>query len=171
MAVPDLLMIPYENVGGGRFTDIGRYGDGKQFMAFVTAAFPADWWDGSRSPAFLRNRWAEYKRYYAVLHRFDPQGSHLGTDTWSGGTYADNPVKATERAEEKLDQLIASLGPYQKGDIWVKPFGVEDGGYFFGLVYHHAEDPDFPEDSDEYVMLEPNDIMFHPPWDSGSFST
>jgi hypothetical protein len=50
---------------------------------------------------------------------------------------------------------------------------VERDGYFFGLVYEcvDAEDPDDPTATNEYVMLEPNDIMFHPPWDSGEYST
>jgi hypothetical protein len=58
-------------------------------------------------------------------------------------------------------------------DIRVKPFGIEVDGYFFGLVYHldSLEDADDPEATYEYVQLEPNDIMFHPPWDSGDYST
>ena len=30
---------------------------------------------------------------------------------------------------------------------------------------------DEPDAVSEYVMLEPNGVMFHPPWDSGEFST
>jgi hypothetical protein len=170
---PDRLLIPYEDFEYGRFNFVGRYGDGNQFMAFVTGAFPADWWSGKHPPEFLRNCWMWHKRWYAVLHRFDAAGNHMGTDAWSGGTTADGQTEAIERARGKLDELLATLGERRPGDIAVRPFGVEIDGYFFGLVYKcvDAEDPDNPEAKDEYVMLEPNDIMFHPPWDSGEYST
>ena len=66
-----------------------------------------------------------------------------------------------------------SSPPREPSDIRVRPFGVEIDGYFFGLVYKcvGAEDPDDPTATHEYVMLEPNDIMFHPPWDRGEYST
>ena len=39
-----------------------------------------------------------------------------------------------------------------------------------GLIYER-ERCDEDDDDHEWVMLEPNDIMFHPPWDSGEYST
>src|SRR5947209_3382139 len=57
VAEPDWLLIPYEDFEGGRFNLVGQYGAGNQFMAFVTGAFPADWWSGSRPPEYLRSRW------------------------------------------------------------------------------------------------------------------
>jgi hypothetical protein len=58
-------------------------------------------------------------------------------------------------------------------DIEVKPFGLKIDDYLFGLIYRceDADDPDDPGAVSEYVMLEPNDIMFHPAWDSGEYST
>ena len=55
----------------------------------------------------------------------------------------------------------------------MRPFGVEIDGYFFGLVYRceDADDRDMPDAVCEHVTLEPNDAMFHPPWDRGEFST
>lgn len=171
MAEPDRLLIQHEEFEGGRFTLVGRYGGGNQFMAFGTGAFPVDWHIGKYSPEYLRTRWAEHKRWYAVLHRFDPDGNHLGTEARLGGTTAGGRDEAFERVDEELAGLLESLGPVELCDIRVRPFGVEIDGYFFGLVYTatSADDPDDP--GNEYVMLEPNGIMFHPPWDTGNYST
>ena len=53
-------------------------------------------------------------------------------------------------------------------DIYVKPFSAEIDGVLYELVYESGVDED---EGDEYVMLWPNDVMFHPPWDSGEYST
>jgi formate hydrogenlyase regulatory protein HycA len=151
---PEGLRIPRDEV---RFEYVGRYGGGRQFMAFVTGAFPR----GDPSP----DDWARRERWYAVLHHFDADGNHLGTDAWSGGTTAEGKDEAVERASRKLEGMLTSLGEHELCDIVVKPFQFEQDGYRFALVY---EDPDtFPE----YVVLWPNNIMFHPPWDSGEYST
>jgi formate hydrogenlyase regulatory protein HycA len=122
---------------------------------------------------YLRTQWAEHKRSYAVLHRFDASGNHLGTDAWSGGTTADGEEEACGRACRKLAELLGSLGECQPGDICVKPFRFEQDGYLFGLLYkrHSHDDPDKPDAGYECVMLWPNDVMFHRPWDSGEYST
>lgn len=52
-------------------------------------------------------------------------------------------------------------------DIWVQPFAVQIDGVAHGLIYEQSEDGK----GSEWVMLEPQDIMFHPPWDSGEYST
>jgi formate hydrogenlyase regulatory protein HycA len=173
VAEPDRLLIPYEDFEDGRFNLDGRYAGGNQFMAFVTGAFPTDWWSGRRPPEYLRTRWAEHKRWYAVLHRFDPDGNHLGTEARCGGTTAGGEGEAIKRADKELAELLESLGPCEACDIRVRPFGVEIDSYFFGLVYqlNNNDDQANPEATYECVMLEPNDIMFHPPWDSGEYST
>ncbi len=173
MAKPQRLLIPYEDFEGGRFDLVGCDAKGHQFMAFVTGAFPADWWTGSRAPQYLRMQWRHHKRWYAVLHKFASDGSHLGTDVWNGGNTARGEREAIDRSEKKLSELLDSLGEYMLGDIWVKPFAVKIDGYLFGLVYqiNSYEDPTDPDATYECVMLEPNDIMFHPPWDSGEYST
>jgi hypothetical protein len=108
-----------------------------------------------------------------VLHRFDAAGNHLGTEAHSGGTTADGEGLAIKRADKELVKLLRLLGPCEPSDIRVKPFGVEFDGYFFGLVYqlNSYDDPANPGGTYECVMLEPNDVMFHPPWDSGEYST
>ena len=91
----------------------------------------------------------------------------------SGGTTAEGEDKAIEHADEELATLLKSLGPREHRDIHVKTFGVETDGYFFGLVYErkNCDDPANPDATYDAVMLEPNDIIFHPPWDSGEYST
>jgi hypothetical protein len=172
VAEPELLRIPYF-ADDERFGLVGQYGEGNQFMAFVTGAMPKDWWSGNRPPEYLRTRWAEHKRWYAVLHRFGPGGEHLGTEARSGGTTAEGEAEAIDRADRELAAMLSSVTPFRPCDIRVRPFAVEIDGYFFGLVYKcvDAEAPNDPSVKDEYVMLEPNDIMFHPPWDSGEYST
>ncbi len=173
MAKPDKLLISYVDSEYSRFHHVGRCGPANQFMAFVTGAFPADWWSDRYPPEYLRSCWADHKRWYAVLHRFDSGGDHLSTEARSGGTSAGGEREAIERAARLLDDMLASLGESRPCDIEVRPFGVEIDGYFFGLVYRSedADDPDDPGAVCEYVILEPNDIMFHPPWDSGEYST
>jgi hypothetical protein len=173
MAAPDRLFIPWEEDEEDRFHLVGRYGDANQFMAFVTGAYPADWWSGKYPPEYLRTCWPKHKRWYAVLHRFDLDGNHLGTEAKSGGTSAEGEHKAIPRADWELLAMLKSLDRIRLCDIRVRTFGVEIDGYFFGLVYKcvNAEDLDDPAATHEYVMLEPNDIMFHPPWDSGEYST
>ena len=173
MSKPDRLLIPREDFEYARFDLVGRYGSGNQFLAFVTGAFPADWWTGRWPPEYLRTFWQEHKRWYAVLHRFDAEGNHLGTEVRCGGTTAEGEDKACARAEEELVALLEPLDSLEPCDIRVQTFGVEIDGYFFGLVYelNSSDDPDNPNAAYECVMLQPNDIMFHPPWDSGEYST
>jgi formate hydrogenlyase regulatory protein HycA len=173
MAEPDRLRIPYEDFQCARFDLVGSYGNGNQYMAFLTGAFPVDWHIGKYSSEYIRTRWDEHKQWYAVLHRFDADGNHLGTEARSGGTTADGEREAIKRADKELTRMLNSLGSRETCDVWVRPFGVEIDGYLFGLIYNcvDAEDPDDPGATVEYVMLEPNGIMFHAPWDSGEYST
>src|SRR4051812_25234057 len=108
MAEPAQLLIPHEDFEYARFSLVGQYGGGNQFMAFVTGAYPGDWWSGNRPPEYLRNRWAEHKRWYAVLHRFGPSGNHLGTEARLGGTTAEGQGEAIERATRELAAMLAS---------------------------------------------------------------
>jgi len=58
--------------------------------------------------------------------------------------------------------MLATLDSPRPGDVRVDCFTHRDGDYLFGLV------PDGEPPSS--VTLQPNDVMFHPPWD-GEFST
>lgn len=171
MAEPDTLMIPYEGFGGARFAHVGRYGESNQFLGCITYAaqyVPKFYWT-EKVAADEQPLFREHANCFAVLHRFDPTGRHLGTDVERvGGTEESN-----DRDWAKLDEMIASLGDPQLCDIRIKPFRIEIDKIVYGLIYEHVagDDQDDRSANYEHVMLEPNDIMFHPPWDSGEYST
>ncbi len=165
MAAPDKVRIPYEDFDGGRFQCVGRLADGRQFMAFLTGAFPK----GNKYPDPTSD-WESIKRWVGVLHTFDAQGNHLATEVRMGGFESEGRDRAEDRACLGLRDLLGGLRDQgaEACDVHVKPFSAEIDGVLYGLFYEtYAEDGH----EGEYVMLEPNDIMFHPPWDSGEYST
>jgi hypothetical protein len=133
---------------------VGSYDGGKQFMAFVSGTFAVD-------------RQHEPKRWIAVLHLFDADGNHVTTQTRLGGFDAEGRKIAVEKAWIEMEDLIADIVgvDIEFHDISIKLFSVEVDGVTHGLLYETGER------SGEWVMLEPLDVMFHPPWDSGKFST
>jgi hypothetical protein len=88
-----------------------------------------------------------------------------------GGVEADD--RAGDMAFGHLyaiyDELAANGKP-EFGDIWVQCFSVGIDGIRYELRYERCEDGD-EEDWYESVQFWPWDIMFHPPWDSGEYST
>jgi formate hydrogenlyase regulatory protein HycA len=171
MAEPDTLLIPYEDFEYGRFTHVGTFNGGKQFMGYVTYAsqYVPKYYHTEEVTPDGQLLFREHTNCFAVLHRFDAAGGHLGTDV----ERVEGSRDSGQRDWAKLEEMIAALGKIQFCDIRVKPFRVEFGKVVHGLIYEcvDAEDPDDPSATNEYVMLEPNDIMFHPPWDSGEYST
>jgi hypothetical protein len=162
------LLIPYENFEGGRFTHVGRYETVNQFMGYVTYA-------SKYVPKFYHTEtvtpegqiiWRKHTNCFAVLHRFDSSGHHLRTDV----ERVEGTGDSCERDWAKLKEMIAGLRQVEFCDIRVEPFRVEIGKVVHGLIYECER---WEEDGEEHewVMLEPNDIMFHPPWDSGEYST
>jgi len=165
MAAPDKIRIPYQNFDGARFDCIGRYAGGNQFMAFATGAFPGE----ERYPD-PDSDWRKIKRWVAVLHKFDSEGNHIGSESRLGGFDAEGRQFAGEKAWHRLAQMLreAGLQNAEPCDIHIKPFSVEIDGVVYELVYEHDIEDGVEH---EHVMLWPNDIMFHPPWDSGKYST
>lgn len=151
--IPDLIPIMHEpDYHTGQ---IGRYADG-QFFACVTAAFP----EGLQ----VGDDWPEHKRWYAVLHRFDRDGHHQGSEVWYAGTTAQGEQDVIDRADRVLTGWLSELPQPTLGDIAVRLFSVEVDGIVFGLV---------DESDDEYgehVELYPNQLGFYPPWD-GEYDT
>ena len=142
--VPERILILREE---DYHTDqIGKYGDGNQFMAFVTATLP-------QTPGLKDWQW--HKRWYAVLHTFDTDGAHLDTRTWFAGTTAKGERDAIERAETKLEEMLTSLGSIRFEDVNIELFQVEVDGQIFGLV-----DASEPEEDYESIHLLPNDLAF-----------
>ena len=164
---PGKICIP---LGEGWFDNIGCLPDGTQFMAYVTGAIPG----GEKYPA-LDSNLQRQKCWLAVIHLFDSEGNHLqsqsqmgGLDT--GGLDTEGWDEAGAKAETYLQAMKTALsqrGEPVHADIWVKLFSVEIEAVVHGLFYEPNEDD--PEQ--DCVMLEPCDVMFHAPWDSGEYST
>jgi hypothetical protein len=159
---PVRLRIPRDE---HRFTNVGRLADGTQFLADVTGAFPVNYrsWGGD-----LR----AVKRWQAVAHYFDGEGRHLSADVRLGGVDADD--KAVDNAFRHLNAIhdeLAAGGEPEFGDIWVQLFSVEIDGIRYELCYEQREPEDEEDGGGEFVMFWPRDILFHPPWDSGGYST
>jgi formate hydrogenlyase regulatory protein HycA len=153
MAVPQTIKVLREE---GYHTDqVGKYGGGNQFMAFVTATLPMP----------LPEDWQARKRWYAVLHTFDKKGNHLNTKAWFAGTTASGERQAVERAEARLAEMIVALGTVRYGDVKVGLFQVQIDGHTFGLV-----DASEPDEGYESIHLLPNDLAFFAPWD-GTYDT
>jgi len=135
-------------------------------MAFVTGAFR-----GPNHYIKLTENWREIKRWLAVVHKFDADGNHLITECRLGGFDIDGHRVAVEKASNHLAQMLEEmrLSGLRLCDVYVKPFSVQVDGVIYSLEYEHrvAENGK----SHESVTLWPNDIMFHPPWDSGEYST
>src|SRR5262245_25716368 len=79
---------------------------------------------GSYSLDFEDNQfWGRIVRshtgWYAVLHKFDSWGRHIGTDHWFAGE--DRPWSgAPERANAKLDEMVTALGNVDYADIEIR---------------------------------------------------
>jgi hypothetical protein len=161
---PDKLRIPHDD---HRFKCVGRLVDGRKFMAFVTGAFP----DGVNLN-WDTDEWRNVKSWSAVLHLFDPEGNHLSSQARLGGYDIEGHQVAVNKAWTELEQLLAQLRPGKPElcDIWVREFSTMIDGVTHSLLYRAFKgEEDGPVV--ECVMLEPRDIMFHPPWDSGEYST
>lgn len=153
MAVPKVIKVQREE---GYHTDqIGKYGHGNQFMAFVTATLPTP----------IPKDWTKQKRWYAVVHTFDKKGKHLKTDSWFAGTTADGEATVTAKAQARLQEMVAALGKVKYGDVKVGLFQVKIDGHVFGLV-----DGSEPDEDIEKIDLLPNDLAFFAPWD-GTYDT
>jgi hypothetical protein len=163
MAKPDKIRIPFEDDQDSRFYYVGRYDGDRQFMAYITGAFP----DESQFPG-PGDDWESIKSWWAVIHRFDADGNHLDSDLRLGGYEAEGEA-AQEKVWDEFESLLKEIMAHKPkpGDIYVKLFSVTVNGVTHGLIYESDED----EEESEYVLLEPNDIMFHQPWDSGEYST
>jgi hypothetical protein len=162
MAAPQTIQIPHDDY---HFEYVGTFGDGCQFMGFLTYASPKYYWK-EEAPSGDQPVWRQYTNSFAVLHRFDTDGNHIGADVRRVGGTPDS-----EDADSAVfGEMIAGLGPHGYRDIHVKLFSVPVDGVTHGLVYEMSE-PDEAGEQSEWVMLEPRDIMFHPPWDSGEYST
>jgi hypothetical protein len=119
--LPEVIPIKYEP--GYRTDRIGRYAGG-QFFADVTGAY--------QEGVAVGQDWREQMRVYALLHRFNDSGHHVGSDVWFAGVRSDSA--AVERAEEMLSGWLSDIGPVTFCDIAIRPFRVVFDDVVFGLI-------------------------------------
>jgi hypothetical protein len=154
MAIPELIPIRCEP--DYRTGTIGKFAEG-QFFGWVTGAYaPGDPPRGAD--------WKAYQRWYAVLHRFDDEGRHTGTDAWCPGPGIREG--ATERLASWLDALPGRV--YR--DIAIRPFQLEVDGIRFGLVPECHGDYLEGEGEVDWAEFYPGRLGFSAPW-SGRYDT
>jgi formate hydrogenlyase regulatory protein HycA len=164
VTVPALIPIVHEP--DYRTDTIGRY-DGGQFFASLTYAFS----DAYRSA----DDWQDHKLLFAVLHRFDHDGHHTGSEIWRAGTMSDelrlagSPESPGARAEKRLATMLDGLPGRRYCDIAIRPFEVVADGVSFGLVLE-THDEDRREGDHDWAELYPDGLGFGEPWD-GFYST
>jgi hypothetical protein len=150
-SIPERIKIRREE--GYHTHHIGRIQDGTQFMAFVVGIDPAQAIPAGKG----RPRW------YAVLHRFDSDGKHLGTEANFLG--AKSFATELDHADDTLMRMIHNLGRVVYRDITIEPFSKKIDGYTFGL-----KDASVPREGYQRLDLLPNNLAFFPPWD-GTYET
>lgn len=161
MAIPDRILVCRDDFYA---SCIGFYSldvEDNQFWGQVVASF-------AMLPQPPPTDWRPYKRWYAILHRFDGFGRHIGTDHRFAGVTADGETDVFKRASDKLDELVAALGPVEYGNIEIALFATEIDGDVFGLV-DVSEPEEGPEFADR-VAMRPGDLLFHAPW-NGYYDT
>ncbi|MFF4383189.1 hypothetical protein [Kitasatospora sp. NPDC001547] len=99
-------------------------------------------------------------RYYAVLHRFDDAGRHLGSRIRSAGDAAE--------AKRLLVEELDGLPGREYRDIVIAPFAVHVDGEMFGLVREDYEPDDEGEEAEDderiHFELYPDGLGFDAPW-------
>jgi hypothetical protein len=159
MEPPEKVRVCYEEPDYGHQ---GRLSDGRQFIAFTTGSAP------------LGQHWVD--RVVAVLHLFDPDGNHLGTESRLGGycqnhdTYREDDDRATATAWAALDELLARLAPFppERCPVDVRLFGLVINGVEYGFFFRPVVDD---ESEEEWVIHMPRDHWYYPPWDTGEYDT
>jgi hypothetical protein len=153
VAIPELIPIRHEP--DYRTDTIGSYDNGL-FFGWITGAFAPDYKPGPD--------WADHKRWYAVLHRFDRDGHHTASDIWCPG---DGNRKGQE---EKLIEWLDALPGRRYCDIAIRPFQLTVDDIVFGLVPEcHGEYQDGERELD-WAEFYPGRLGFSAPW-SGRYDT
>src|SRR5687767_5497466 len=135
MSFPDQILIPYDE--SERFSYVGSYGNGNQFMAYETYGSPKRFHTEESGPNG-EMIWREHVNSFAVLHRFDSSGVHLGTDVMRIGE-----LKQTgDEDNDPLEIMLDSLGTFELCDIRVKLFQVVIEKTVHGLIYESEVAPE-----------------------------
>jgi hypothetical protein len=117
VAEPDTLLIPYGDFEYGRFTHVGRYAGGNQFMAYVTYAsqYVPKFYHTEEVTPHGQLLFREHTNCFAMLHRFDAAGRHCGTDV----ERVEGTQDPGERDWANLEEMVAGLGEVNFRDIRV----------------------------------------------------
>jgi hypothetical protein len=140
-----------------REDQMGSYADSKQFWGQVVAS------SDSQPDVVNSHDWHHDKKWYAVLHKFDNEGRHLGTDYRFIGRESDGE-SIFEEADKQLEAFVRNLGQVRYGDIKIALFQQEIDGHIFGMI--DSSSVEFGPS----VTMQPADWVFHPPWD-GCYDT
>lgn len=161
--IPEVIPVKRYDIGHSGTQYIGKYGKGNQFWGQVVATF--------RKPDVMPNdvassadEWPFRKCWYAILHKFDSSGMHLGTEHKFTGTTADGEGGVVAEAETHMKNFIDALGPVKFGNIAIRLFKVEIDGTVFGMVDTSSEE------WGDTATMEPGDLVFYPPW-NGEYDT
>jgi hypothetical protein len=158
MPAPDKVLIPYDADIHGRFDTVGKFSDGRQFMAFETGAFPQGY--------ALSDDWLDVKRWLAVIHIFDADGNHLESEARLN-RYARDEKLLTDEVFNKLladYQIDASM----YCDIWIRAFHIVIDDIKYEFVYEEYQAGDTIH---EQMALSHPDVVFYPPYDNGLYDT
>lgn len=161
--IPEVIPVKRYDIGHSGTQYIGKYGKGNQFWGQVVATF--------RKPDVMPNdvtpsadEWQSRKCWYAILHKFDSRGKHLGTEYKFTGTTADGESAVCDQAEVHMNNFISALGPVKFGNIAIRLFKIEIDGHVFGMIDTSSEE------WGDTATMEPGDLVFYPPWD-GEYDT
>ncbi len=141
--------------GGSEFIGITKSGD--QFWAQVVADF-------SPTSGEVSEDWQSRKAWYAVLHTFAKDGTHLATIGERIGTTSQGEAQILQKAKQRMDELIAELGPVEFRRIAIRLFQASIDDCMFGLVDTSTEE------WGDSVTMQPADLVFYPPW-TGDYDT
>ncbi|HEY9734341.1 MAG TPA: hypothetical protein V6C89_20685 [Drouetiella sp.] len=158
--LPDVIPVKWYEPGIGYSAYMGQFGNGKQFWGHVVASFAPPTVVAPTDPI----EWTTRKCWYAILHKFDKEGNHLGTDYKFAGTTADGEVAVLASASKYMNNFIEALGPVVFGDIAIRLFHIEIDGHTFGMIDSSSEE------CGATATMEPADLVFSAPWD-GEYDT
>jgi hypothetical protein len=98
-----------------------------------------------------------------------------------GGVEADEDAgnKAFGHLNAIHDELVAACGGVEPDyrDVWLQLFSIDIDGIRYGLRYERHEFADPTEAAEaggpgyESVVFDPQDVVFHPPWNNGVYDT
>lgn len=138
--------IPVKRFAGGLHSSfIGTFGQYRhQFWGQVSAFADGD-----------------AKDWFAVVHKFDSDGTYLDADFIHLGKISDK--EAWNRGEEALLKLLDKLEDIDFGDIQIKLFEKPIQNKMFRLY-------DTSFDEIQSLTMEPSGLTFNPPW-NGEYSS